>query len=292
MPQLLFKDGISKLVTDITAAKNMGIILTVVVLSMTTKGSHFFNCNLGPLKAQQMRYVFQQLLSYWVWLKKDFYWKAGDLMAKEAAKTAIQTMLAQLVDLWSRYRRQGWQTAKHHEQIHVPDDIDSLGAHQNYHSRSSDHNHIDNIKNWQKMTQRRKSVLDWQIANRRADAYILDLAYNAMKTKAPSVVSNVDLGTGDGLSRLGSKGMLELQHHHDRIDVTFEWTSATDPGIVPCDISDYVTLYFSRCKKLNNRLLSNSGLLHLFEVNNLQTPWFGWFTLQYLFILPMLSDQR
>jgi hypothetical protein len=142
------------------------------------------------------------------------------------------------------------------------------------------------------MTQRRKSVLDWQIANRRADAYILDLAYNAMKTKAPSVVSNVDLGTGDGLSCLGSKGMLELQHHHNRIDVTFEWTSATDPGIVPCDISDYVTLYFSRCKKLNNRLLSNSGLLHLFEVNNLQTPWFGWFTLQYLFILPMLSDQR
>jgi hypothetical protein len=200
MPRLLFKDGLSKL-TDTTASTNMGIMLTVVVLSLTTKGSHLFNCTLGPMKAQQMRYVFQQLLCYWMWLKKAFYWKAGDTIAKEAARTAIQTMLAQLVALWPRDRGQGGQTAKHHEQIHVPDDIDSLGAHQNYHTGSSEHNHIDNIKKPATMMQRQKSVLDWQIANHRADAYILDLAYDAMKTKAPSVESNVDLSTHDGLSR-------------------------------------------------------------------------------------------
>jgi hypothetical protein len=245
MPRLLFKDGISKL-TDITASTNVGIMLTVVVLSMTTKGSHFFNKTLGALKAQQMRYVFQQLLSYWVWLKKDFYWKAGDAAAKEAARTAIQTMLAQLVDLWPRTRGQGWQTAKHHEQIHVPDDIDSLGAHQNYHTGSSEHNHIDNIKKPSKMTQRRKSVLDWQIANRRADAYILDLAYNAMKTKAPIMVPKNYSGAGDGISRLGSKGMFELKRRPNQIDVTFEWTSASNPGRISLELSDYVTQYFSR----------------------------------------------
>ena len=62
-------------------------------------------------------------------------------------------MLAELVNLWPRDTGQGWQTAKHHEQIHVPDDIASFGAHQNYHTGPSEHNHIDNIKRLAKMTQ-------------------------------------------------------------------------------------------------------------------------------------------
>jgi hypothetical protein len=97
-------------------------------------------------------------------------------------------MLAELVLLWPRESGNGWQTAKHHEQNHVPDDIDSLGAHQNYHTGPSEHNHIDNIKRLAKMTQGQKSVLDWQITNQRAESYILDLAYNAMNTNAPTSV--------------------------------------------------------------------------------------------------------
>ena len=270
MPRLLFKDGISKL-TDITASTNVGIMLTVVVLSLTSKGNHFFNVTLGPLKAQQMRYVFQQLLCYWMWLKKDFYWKAGDTIAKEAARTEIQTMLAQLVALWPRDRGQGWQTAKHHEQIHVPDDIDSLGAHQNYHTGSSEHNHIDNIKKPAKMTQGRKSVLDWQIANRRADAYILDLAYDAMKTKVPGFESKVDSGVQNGLSRLASKGIFELQRHPDRIDVNFGWTSESDPGRIPREISDYITLYFSRYHMLDSDTLQ----LPFLQSTNAKVKFFG-----------------
>ena len=78
-------------------------------------------------------------------------------------------MLSQLVALWPQECGQGWQTAKHHEQMHVPDDIEAYGAHQNYHTGPSEHNHIDNIKKMAKITQNRKSVSDWQIANRRAD---------------------------------------------------------------------------------------------------------------------------
>jgi hypothetical protein len=95
------------------------------------------------------------------------------------------------------------------------------------------------------MTQCHKSVLDWQIANRRADAYILDLAYNAMKTKAPSMVPKNYSGAGDGISRLGSKGTFELKRRLNQIDVTFEWTSASDPGSIQVELSDYVTQYFS-----------------------------------------------
>jgi hypothetical protein len=259
MPRLLFKDGVSKL-TDITAATNVGVMLAVVVLSMTTKGGHFFNVAIGAHKTQKMRYVFQQLLCYWVWLKKDFYWKAGDKKAKQAAKTAIQTMLSQLVQLWPRDRGNGWQTAKHHEQIHVPDDIDSLGAHQNIHTGPSEHNHIENVKKMAKMTQGRKSVMDWQIANRRADSYIFDLAYNAMRSKKPQAPQGEDHALLDGISSQSSKGAFLLTRSNNRVEASFQWTSATFAGRIPEQLSDYVRHYFSR--------------YYMDEIDSLEIPFF------------------
>ena len=66
MPRLLFKDGITS-ITNVTASTNVGIMFLVVILSLTDKGAHYFEQVLGPTKANQMRYVFQQLLCYWVW---------------------------------------------------------------------------------------------------------------------------------------------------------------------------------------------------------------------------------
>jgi hypothetical protein len=163
--------------------------------------------------------------------------------------------------------------AKHHEQIHVPDDIDSLGAHQNYHTGSSEHNHIDNIKKPAKMTQGRKSVLDWQIANRRADAYILDLAYDAMKNKVPVFESNVDLGTQDGLSRLASKGIFELQRHPDRINVNFGWTSESDPYLSRYHMLDSDTLHFPFFTEY--KCLGRVFRAHL-NYRQAIGPWYDW----------------
>jgi hypothetical protein len=42
MSHLLFKDGVTKL-TDITASTNVGIVFTVVVLSITTQGEVTFS---------------------------------------------------------------------------------------------------------------------------------------------------------------------------------------------------------------------------------------------------------
>ena len=245
MPRLLFKDGVTT-ITNITASTNVGIMFAIIVLSITDKGAHFFDHVLGPDKANQMRYVFQQLLCYWVWLKKEFYWKVGDTAAKEAARKAIQTMLSQLVQLWPRERGQGWQTAKHHEQLHVPDDIEAYGAHRNYHSGSSEHNHIENIKKMAKMTQKRKSVLDWQIANRRADSYILDLAFNLMHPPTPAEVVDDDAILKHGISHLGAKGKFVMRRVTGSIDVTFEWTSATDVGPLPSSLMEYIVQYFSK----------------------------------------------
>lgn len=245
MPRLLFKDGVTT-ITNITASTNVGIMFTIIVLSLTSKGSQFFDTVLGEEKANKMRYVFQQLLCYWVWLKKEYYWKVGDTNGKEAARLAIQKMLVQLVQLWPRERGQGWQTAKHHEQMHVPDDIEAYGAHRNYHTGPSEHNHIDNIKKMAKMTQGRKSVLDWQIANRRADSYILDLAYNLMHPASPpDTLPDADTSF-QGISHLGAKGQFVFTRVPNSIQVIFAWTSATDVGPLPDYIIEYIVQYFPR----------------------------------------------
>ena len=62
-----------------------------------------------------------------------------------------------------------------------------------------------------KMTQNRKSVLDWQIANRRADSHILDLAHNLMQpTLKPSTPIDNSL-VRHGISHLGAKGQFILR---------------------------------------------------------------------------------
>jgi hypothetical protein len=236
----------------VTASTNVGIMFTVIILSLTDKGAFFFDEVLGSDKANKMCYVFQQMLCYWVWLKKEFYWKIGDTVAKEAAHTAIQTMLSQLVELWPCERGQGWQTAKHHEQMHVPDDIEAYGAHRNYHTGPSEHNHIENIKKMAKMTQRRKSVLDWQIANRRANSYMLDLAYNLMQPNLPDLVPTGDDVLIHGISHRGAKGMFTLCRATNKTLVTFEWLSATDVGPLPTYLTEYIVQYFTTHHMGNN----------------------------------------
>jgi hypothetical protein len=54
-------------------------------------------------------------------------------------------MLRELIRLWPRVRGQGWEKAKIHEQLHVPDDIERNGAPQGSQShqagKTSDQRH-------------------------------------------------------------------------------------------------------------------------------------------------------
>jgi hypothetical protein len=178
-----------------------------------------------------------------VLVKNEFYWKIGDTVAKEAAHTTIQTMLSQLVELWPRARGQGWQTAKHHEQMHVPDAIDAYRAHWNYHTGPSEHNHIENIKKMARMPHRWKSVLDWQIANCHADSYILDLAYNLMQPILPILPPvDEDVMIQDGISHRGAKGLFSALCHKQNIsyvsvDLCYQHKSfASVPDGIHCEI--------------------------------------------------------
>jgi hypothetical protein len=69
---LLFKNGVTKL-TDITATTNVGIMFTIVILSMTTRGSSFFNSTLGPLKAQKMRVCIPTVIVLLGLVKEGFF---------------------------------------------------------------------------------------------------------------------------------------------------------------------------------------------------------------------------
>jgi hypothetical protein len=93
MPPLLWKDGITSL-TDISAKLKVSIMFTIVVVSLREEGIKYFTQALGsPQQANEMRQVFQMLLSYWVWLKQDSYCKRGDKDAKESARKSIRIHL-------------------------------------------------------------------------------------------------------------------------------------------------------------------------------------------------------
>ena len=130
-------------------------------------------------KLNDMRQVFQMLLSYWVWLKRDTYWKRGDKTAKEAARKAIRVMLGQLIKLWPREEGNGWEIPKLHEQLHVPDDIERNGAPQGSHSGPTEHNHIRLVKRPAKCTQQHAAVLDRQLGQRVSDGILWTWPTNA-----------------------------------------------------------------------------------------------------------------
>jgi hypothetical protein len=80
-------------------------------------------------------------------------------------------MLRELIRLWPRVRGNGWEKAKTHEQLHVPDDIlEWNGAPQGSHTGPTEHNHIRLVKRPAKGTQLRAKVFDRQLGQCVSDA--------------------------------------------------------------------------------------------------------------------------
>jgi len=130
-----------------------------------------------------MIYVFEMLLCYWSWLKKDTYWKSSDKQSMEHAEQAISTMLQNVQDLFPRSSGSNWKIPKFHEQLHIPFNIHLFGAHQNIHSGPAEHNHITHTKKPSKLTQKRKELFDWQLANRLKEKNLIDLSFNKINKK-------------------------------------------------------------------------------------------------------------
>ena len=75
-----------------------------------------------------------------------------------------------------------WEICKIHEQLHVAENIHYYGAHHNVHTGSQEHNHIANTKQPSKQVQRKKLTLDWNLANRLSEKYLIDTAYYRLQS--------------------------------------------------------------------------------------------------------------
>ena len=124
-----------------------------------------------------MLFIFQLILCYHAWLKRDTYWVRGDTMAQGLANQAVRTMIVKLQELWPRLAGLGWHLTKLHKQVHVPLDIERFGRHQNVHSGPQEHNHIKNVKDVAKQAQQRASVIDRQTGERLYERHVVEAGY-------------------------------------------------------------------------------------------------------------------
>lgn len=233
MPRLLFKDGVTSL-ANLPCSHVVGVLLTIVVVSLTDAGKALFekafsapskDRRVGVKRLNDMRYVFSMLLSYWSWLKQDYFWKCGDRPAQNKAEWAIRKMLEELMKLWPRAEGNGWFTAKIHEQGHVAGDIARNGSPRNTYSGPLEHTHL-NVKEDARRTQMNRSVLDAQLANRSAESHIIKYAYDRICVAHERVV---DPGPPDAPRVGGSRGVVVFKRGTGRdITTSFCWKLGTN----------------------------------------------------------------
>lgn len=228
MPRLLWKNGITNL-SQLPGAYKVGILLTVVVISMTEEGEECFDKLFKyQSSVHDMRYCFQLMLCYLMWLKKDTYWRRGDKIHRLQAKEAIKVMLSELSDLWPRVTGQGWAKPKYHEQLHVPDDIERNGAPMATSSEPTEHHHIDFVKKPAKRTQRRQERLDAQIANRYTESYVIKTANDAISKafKNFTIQDDMEVGGQDSMPEFTrcQVGNLSICRKEDSVEWDVSYT--------------------------------------------------------------------
>lgn len=177
-PRLLWKDGVTGL-SRVTASEKVGEMLSLVVLSLTTEGERLFLEAISKDELKNMQEVFQMILCYWAWLKKETYWIQGDSDAKNAARLSICTMLDRIRGVWPRQSGQGWSIAKFHEQKHVVDDIDRHGPPHATNTHVTEHHHV-HVKASASRTQGNREKLDKQLGDRQFESAVIDTAYKKM----------------------------------------------------------------------------------------------------------------
>ena len=160
MPRLLWKDGVTKL-TKISASDKVGMMFTIVVISLQKEGSEYFEHVLGSEEiVTNMRECFEMILCYWMWLKKRKYWSINNHNASIEALGSIRKMLEQIKSIWPRTKGQEWNIAKFLEQLHIIDDIIQNGPPAGSHSRHLENHHIKFVKRLSERTQKRKKEMD------------------------------------------------------------------------------------------------------------------------------------
>ncbi len=285
-PRLLWADGVTTL-TQLTGDLKVGKMFAITAVALTVEGRDFFTENLpgGLAMWKKMVYVFQQILCYWAWLKKDTYWMANDLDGCASATRSIKIMMRQLQVLWPRENGFCWNITKLHEQFHVPFDIQRMGRHKNVHTGPQEHNHID-TKDAAKKTQLNKKKIDFQTGARVMERLVIQRAYDFVQTSTLPRRSHVNPIVN--ASKGSFKYQSVLRNGHPTVQADFSWNKRMQhypmPLSLPCIHQLLIDEYF------NNRA-SPSTILDIpfytqYERNNFiyrahpsfrqESQWYDW----------------
>ncbi|HEY9301929.1 MAG TPA: hypothetical protein VIQ31_37300 [Phormidium sp.] len=133
-----------------------------------------------------------------------------------------------IIKLIPRTTGNNWDISKIHEQLHVADNIEKYGAHENVHTGPQEHNHIELTKKPSKQVQRKKSILDWQLANRTCEKYILNVAQQQLwkekhHTSETTTTSPANKGFKVNATSCRFSLVLSKPSNGNRIAVLFEW---------------------------------------------------------------------
>ena len=236
-PRLLFKDGMTT-ISDISAGTKMGILFSFVVASQTNDGRELL------LKHEKtatiygdMIQVFEMLLCYWAWLKKEEYWHIKDSEALQIAKNAVWVLTNRLKRLFPRTSGQQWKIPKFHKQLHIAENIQLFGAHRNIHTGPQEHNHIENTKKPSERTQKRKAVFDLQIANRLVDKYVIDHTQAKILEQQSSISKYEEIECSvqpEESTHNAAKFSVNMIHNPitKQTDLTYEWVTPSMKGKV------------------------------------------------------------
>ena len=228
-PRLLFTNGISSL-TELKADDKVGIIFCVIIAALQAEGKEILvkYASLENVTYRNIIYVFELMLCYRAWLKKDTYWYIEDNEALLRAQDAIETLLKEITTLIPRKTGNNWDIVKIHEQLHVAENIVFFGAHRNVHTGPQEHNHIQNTKKPSKQVQRNKCTFDWQLGNRLADKYIIDSAHQEFVScnQGNNALLNKNADKAYGLSPCSSKFTFCLKAGENvtkNVNVSYKW---------------------------------------------------------------------
>ena len=234
-PRLLFSNGISSL-TDLKANDKVGIIFCVVVAALQVEGKEILlnNAKIDDVKYQNIVYVFELMLCYQAWLKKETFWEINDNGALQRAQHAIETLLKEIITLMPRTKGNNWEIVKIHEQLHVAENIVLYGAHGNVHTGPQEHNHIQNTKKPCKQVQKNKLTLDLQLGNRLMDKYIIDSAYQKFVLPTQNIQSLKDHRNRNVIEMSSNSSKftfcLRKSYNGEMVSASYKWITQSTKG--------------------------------------------------------------
>src|SRR5687767_14226305 len=97
----------------------------VVIAALQENGKKIF-CEEGNMDETtycNMLKVFEMVLSYRAWLKKDTFWDCDDIKSLEDVQGSVSIFLDEIINDFPRTTGNEWGVPKMHEQKHGPKNI-------------------------------------------------------------------------------------------------------------------------------------------------------------------------